>query len=146
MTFKRGYFDFFIGSTTLDSYQPITGGVMNIMHCSHGYDRQSIHMTTIFPKQLPSNDLLATFPVNIWMATLVTLFMLVGTITIAINLYVKLDMNLVRTDLDGLHIFLRLVAGITEYDYGHWFKTFSTGNININEGFYMINSLQVDFS
>ncbi len=102
------------------------------MHCSHGYDRRSIHLATRFPKQLPSNDLLAVFSTNIWMATLVSLLLLVVTIMIAVNVYMQLDANLVRMDLDGTQIIIRLVAGITEPDDGSWFKTYSTGKVSFS--------------
>ncbi len=147
ITFKEGYFTFLIGSTTLNAYQPLTGnenatkqkpllyvvlakgGIMYILDCTHGYDKQSLHLATRFPGILNSNDLLATFPQNIWMAIVVSLLSLVVTIMITVSVYMRINPNMVRMNLDGIQIIIRLVAGITEYDDGSWFKTFSTGNL-----------------
>ncbi len=101
---------------------------MYIVECTHGYDRHSIHLATRFPRQLPSNDLLATFPKNIWMAMMASLLSLIVFIMITIFIYMQINHEMVRMDLDGVQILIRLVAGITEPDDGSWFKTYSTGN------------------
>ncbi len=103
---------------------------MNILHCTHGYDRQSLHLATRFPKQLPSNNILATFPKNVWIASTVTLFLLVATLIISVHLYMNINPKMVRMNLDGPQMVIRLIAGITEPDDGSWFKTFSTGIFN----------------
>ena len=104
---------------------------MYIMDFTHGYDRLSMHLATRFPKQLPAHDLLRLFPTNIWMATAICLLFLVVLITSTVSVYMKVNPTMVRMDLDGVQIVIRLVAGITEPDDGSWFKTYSTGNFGL---------------
>ncbi len=98
-----------------------------MLDSSHGYDHVSLHLATRFPKQLPSTNLLATFSSTIWIAIIVTLLSLVIAIKMIILVYLKIDMRLLRHNLNMTQIFIRLVAGFTEPDYGAWFKRNSTG-------------------
>ena len=100
---------------------------MYLIDCSHGYDRHSIHLATRFPKRIPFNNILATFPLNIWMANLASLLLLVVFLLISVSLYMSINPDLVRMNLDGFQILLRLVFGITQRDDHAYFETFSTG-------------------
>ncbi len=100
---------------------------MYILDCTHGYDRQSLHLASRYPRQLPSNDVLSTFSKNVWLAIIASIFMLVATIMLAIYMYTVSDSSLVRSNIELSLIVIRLVAGFTEPDQCSWFKTFSAG-------------------
>ncbi len=128
MTFKLGHFEFFIGSVTLDAYRPIQGGTIYLLDSTHGYDRQTLHLATRYPRPLPPNGLVGTvFPFNVWMAIGISLFMIIAMIYSSIVVYMNAKPSIVRLNLDLNQIFIRLVAGFTEPDDGSWFKTYSTG-------------------
>ena len=61
------------------------------------------------------------------MAMLITLLLLIVIMMVTVYTYMQINPNMVRMDLDGIQIIIRLVAGLTEPDDGSWFKTYSTG-------------------
>ena len=134
----KGYFEFLIGAVTMDAYQPIEGGVVYILDCTHGFDSQSIHIASRFPRPLLSNDILATFPLNVWLAIGISIFLIIVMVLCSMLVYMQTEPSKVRLDLDVLYIIIRLVAGFTEPDDGSWFKTFSTGRF-IMLGYYVFS-------
>ncbi len=143
MAFKEGYFELLVGAVTMDAYQPVQGrsnqfyfhiiyniylgGVVYVVGCTHGYDRQSLHLASRFPRKLPSHNLLGIFPRKFWLAIIATVFMLTSMIILALYMHTNANTLLVKSDLDVTQIMIRLVAGFTEPDKARWFKTFSTG-------------------
>ena len=128
MVLDRTYpFTMFVGAVTMDVYQEIGGdGVVYSMGCTHGYDRQSLHLASRYPRKLPLNHVLGSFPNNIWLAIIMALFLIIATFIFTVYLYS--DIGLVRSDLDTSSIFLQLVAGfVAAPSHNFCFKTLSTG-------------------
>ena len=129
MNITDTYFDFLIGSVTLDIYQPKMSGIINIVDTTQGYYRKTVHLATRYPRKLDSQtkNILLLFPPKVWMATLMSLYGLSAIIMVAYAIYLNISPALIKANVDPIQVFLRLFAGIAECDNENWFPIFSTG-------------------
>ena len=126
------YFDLYIGSATLDIYQPKASGVILTVDTTQGYHQKSIHLATRYPKiKDTKSNILKLFPENVWLAFGASMTTLTMAILVTIFVYSLISLSLLRANLGISQVLIRLFAGFTEPDNENWFKTFSTGSKNV---------------
>ena len=110
-------------------YNPVfLGGIVHILDPSQGYHRTNIYLATRFPRVANKNqNPLSIFAIAIWLAIAIANTLIVILVFNAIMIYKKVNIALVRSDLDTWQIMVRLWAGFTEPDDEVWFRKFSTG-------------------
>ena len=122
------YYQFFIGSVTLDVYETLESGIVHILDPSHGYHRTNIYLATRFPRVATNNqELFSIFPKSVWLAVILANALFIIMIFNSVMIYEKVNNTLVRRELEWSQLLVRLVAGFTEPDNENWFTKFSTG-------------------
>ena len=124
------YFDFLIGSITLDFYQPKASGIILTVDTTQGYHRKTVHLSTRYPRMIESKirNIFTLFPITVWISICVSLCALTIAIMLAVIIYSNVNSSLVKKNILAYQVSIRLFAGITEPDNENWFSTFSTGN------------------
>ena len=128
MTFERGYYEFLIGSVTLDSYHSIETSITYILDCTHGYHKTTVHLASRYPDISDNiNNPLSVFPYKVWIATLFSLTLITICTLNIIYVYDGIKPKNIKSNLEVSQIVLRLSAGFTEPDDEAWFKNYSAG-------------------